>query len=207
MHRDLPHGDFPPPGPLPLGQEDGQGLPQDGHLAAALLREQDVPQLLPGDTQSHQGPQYIPVPRVGILGKHALHRRYRTLRVVRHVLRLLPVGEKDAGGPLGVGVAAPKQTSGRPAQPQQVLHRRPLPGGEEGRVGGHPPVLGQLQLVHHPGQQHPLLPAAGTAVQQVFFVHGRSPPPRLFCETLSIGSIGSGRFFCQWKSPDFSESA
>ena len=87
------------------------------------------------------------------------------------VLRLLPVGGEIEDVPLRALIAPEGGVPGIPPGGQQIGGRGLLPRGQEGGVGGDAPVLGQLQLVQHPGQQGPLLPASGAAVQQFGLVH------------------------------------
>ena len=108
-------------------------------------------------------------------GKFGFQGGQRALRVGADAVLLLPVGQEEAQLPFAAGVTAPEQVPGPAPGVEQIGHRRLLSRGEERGVGGDAPALGQLQLVQHPGQQHPLLAIPGAAVQQLFFVHGNAP--------------------------------
>ena len=172
---DLPELQPGPAGALPLGQEDGDDLRQGQHLALSR-QDQDVPQLLPVQTQGHEPAQDVPVGQLHLPGKDGLHRPHGAIRVGGKVLWLLPVGQKGAHRAFRSLIAPPEQAFGPAPGIQQPLGRRPLPRGEKGRVGGHIPGAGQLPLVQHPAQKDPLLPVTGAAVQQFSFGHDLPSP-------------------------------
>ena len=159
----------------------------------------------PSLSQPHQPTQNVPVRQGGVPGKQSLQGRQRPLRVSQSVLRLLPVREKAAHLPFRPLVSPGPDTARVPPRIQQILHRRLLPRGEKGRVGRNAPVLGQLQLVQHPGQQDPLLSVPGTAVQQLPFIH---LPVLLSCPSsarrASADSIAESRSALKGLSPSVS---
>ena len=108
----------------------------------------------------------------GVGGKCALKGGEGAVRVGQDALLLLPVGQKEADITFTVRVSAPEQVPGPAPGVEQVGHGGLFPRREKGSVGGDAPVLAQLQLVQHPGQQDVLRPVPGAAVQQFLFGHG-----------------------------------
>ena len=107
-----------------------------------------------------------------VRGEGGLQRGHRPLRVGEKVGFLLPVGQKGAHRPLRPLISAEKQVAGAAPGVEQIGDGGLLARGEKWGAGGDRAVLGQLQLIQGAGQQHPLLPAAGTFVQQFGLVHG-----------------------------------
>ena len=99
---------------------------------------------------------------IGLAGEGGGHRRQLLLGHV--VLRLLPVGEKDAHGALGVLVAPTEPMLGVAAGVQQQLHAGPQGGGEKLGGAGDGPGVGPLHLVQDPGQLGALFPILGEFV-------------------------------------------
>ena len=150
-----------PPGLAELGEHNGQGLPQ-AHDLGLMVPHENVPQLLPGDANAHEAAQNVPVGEVCLAGEGGGHRRQLLLGHV--VLRLLPVGEKDTHGALGVLVAPAEPMLGVAAGVQQQLHAGPQGGGEKLGGAGDGPGVAALHLVQNPGQLGALLPVLGEFV-------------------------------------------
>ena len=76
------------------------------HHLGPLLGEENIPQLLPGQAQAHEGAQIVPVGETGPRRVSTSRGAQRALLPLLPGLLLQPVGEKGPQPSLGVGIAS-----------------------------------------------------------------------------------------------------
>ena len=149
-------------------------LPQEEDLTDPLPHQQ-VADLLPGEPQAQNGPQVVPVGQLFISGGDEGEGGDGGVLVGGEVLRFHPVGQEGDELPLGPLPAAPEEVGRVAAGGDEPLRRLLLGQGEEEGVGGDGAVLGELQLVHHPGQHQPFVGVGGELGEELRLIHRPSP--------------------------------
>ena len=160
------YGELLPAGAVPVLQQEIRHGRVQQHLTAALFHKY-IAYLLPGQSQSHQTAQKIPVGQVAAAAARGPYRRDLRAVRLRHPLR-----QKQQPLSLRAVIAAPKHIAlPAPQRVQQMLRRRLFLGGEKACGRGNVPRAALLTLIPHAAQQQPFLRAVGGSVQQFTFVH------------------------------------
>ena len=174
--RQRRYGELLPAGAVPVLQQEIRHGRVQQHLTAALFHKY-IAYLLPGQSQSHQTAQKIPVGQVAAAAARGPHRRDLVVR------RLQPVRQEHQPPALRAVIAAPKHIAlPAPQRVQQMLRRRLFLGREKACGRGNVPRAALLTLIPHAAQQQPFLRAVGGSVQQFSSVHVM--PPNSACGTV-----------------------
>ena len=174
--RQRRYGELLPAGAVPVLQQEIRHGRVQQHLTAALFHKY-IAYLLPGQSQSHQTAQKIPVGQVAAAAARGPHRRDLRAVRLRHPLR-----QEHQPLSLRAVIAAPENAGlPRAQQHQKALRCSLLRRGEKACGRGNVPRAALLTLVPHPAQQQPFLRAVGGSVQQFTSVHVM--PPNSACGT------------------------